>query len=669
MTADEADAVLRAGSTASPPGLVALAEGWPAVIGLAALAGETDAPPDSVVPRGLYEFFADELFQTLGPAVRRDLCLLAPATRIDVALARHVLGPERGIQLVEEGARLGFLTASAVDELVVHPLLREFLLTKAAQYEQATRAATVAAIVEYALNHGAWDDAFGAILDGRRSDLIPRLVEASLDEVIETGRSASLRRWLAVAAENRIRSPLLYLAEAEIAYREGVHGRAELLALQAADQLDPSTYFYGRAYLRAGKAAHFVDRGKDALEDFARALEASADAETRREALWGSFVTAVDIEDPEMANFLDAYERCATDEVDDVVRLATGRLSLEYRFSNVHAAINRARRVVSLVEDVTSPLIRTAFWNVFGWALAAGGKYEEAFNPVDSLIADATEHGVAFAIPHAEFVRAHALVGTNEIARARRVADELGQFAEERSDDFLFINVRTLKARIALVSGDFAKAFDLTLKEESTRAESRATHAERLAVHAFALIAVGERDQAVTVAARSSSVSRCGGPQALSSIAMTLAGPDGHEPSLSIPKLATLVDETGQVDALMLAVRSCPDLFGGLPTLRDELVPTIQNPDVRRQVVLTLERSRQVAGVLSPRERQVLRLVCEGYTNTEIARKLFISDVTVKVHVRHIFAKLGVRNRAEAVALAVKQLRDEPEMGAQPQTA
>jgi LuxR family maltose regulon positive regulatory protein len=125
MTADEANTVLRTGFAASPPGLVALAEGWPAVIGLAALAGETDAPPDSVVPRGLYDFFADELFQTLAPGLRRDLCLLAPATRINVALACDVLGPERGPQLVGEGVRLGFLSASGVDELVVpSPLSR-----------------------------------------------------------------------------------------------------------------------------------------------------------------------------------------------------------------------------------------------------------------------------------------------------------------------------------------------------------------------------------------------------------------------------------------------------------------------------------------------------------------------------------------------------------------
>ena len=54
--------------------------------------------------------------------------------------------------------------------------------------------------------------------------------------------------------------------------------------------------------------------------------------------------------------------------------------------------------------------------------------------------------------------------------------------------------------------------------------------------------------------------------------------------------------------------------------------------------------------ILSPREREVLGLVAEGMRNREIALALFISQSTAKVHVRNVIAKLGVRNRAEAVA-------------------
>jgi ATP/maltotriose-dependent transcriptional regulator MalT len=398
MTADEADAVLQAATAASPPGLVALAEGWPAVIGLAALAGQTNAPPDTVVPKALYDFFAEELFQTAAPDVRRDLCLLAPAAKVDRPLARHVLGDEHGDCVVEESARLGFFAGTPADSFTIHPLLRDFLLTKAKEYDESARLSAVGLIVGYWLSQHAWDDAFVAISDGGRPDLVPVLVEASLDDIVESGRTASLRRWITVADDHEISSPLLYLAQAEIAYREGLNARAELLALQAAEQLDPSVRFYARAYLRAGRAAHFIDRGEEALAHFVRARETSTDTGTRREALWGSFVTAVDIEDPRMGDFLAEYERAATDEVDDVVRGATGRLSLEYRFGSVYAAIHGARRFVSLISDVKNPLIRTAFWNVYGWAFVLGGRYSEAFLPAEALVTDAKEYSVAFAV-------------------------------------------------------------------------------------------------------------------------------------------------------------------------------------------------------------------------------------------------------------------------------
>jgi DNA-binding CsgD family transcriptional regulator len=57
---------------------------------------------------------------------------------------------------------------------------------------------------------------------------------------------------------------------------------------------------------------------------------------------------------------------------------------------------------------------------------------------------------------------------------------------------------------------------------------------------------------------------------------------------------------------------------------------------------------------LTNRERQILRLMAEGRRNPEIADGLFLSPLTVKTHVNHIFSKLGVQNRVEAI-LAFKE--------------
>jgi non-specific serine/threonine protein kinase len=69
------------------------------------------------------------------------------------------------------------------------------------------------------------------------------------------------------------------------------------------------------------------------------------------------------------------------------------------------------------------------------------------------------------------------------------------------------------------------------------------------------------------------------------------------------------------------------------------------------------ERSRTTDGdgaKLTPREREVLRLIVEGRSNPEIAAVLFVSPRTAETHVTHILAKLGVTTRAEAAAHAVR---------------
>ncbi|GAB2832831.1 response regulator transcription factor [Actinocorallia aurea] len=65
-----------------------------------------------------------------------------------------------------------------------------------------------------------------------------------------------------------------------------------------------------------------------------------------------------------------------------------------------------------------------------------------------------------------------------------------------------------------------------------------------------------------------------------------------------------------------------------------------------------MNRVRRPSLALTPREIEILALLAEGRTNRDLARHLFISEATVKTHLIHIYAKLGVDSRTAAVATA-----------------
>ncbi len=84
------------------------------------------------------------------------------------------------------------------------------------------------------------------------------------------------------------------------------------------------------------------------------------------------------------------------------------------------------------------------------------------------------------------------------------------------------------------------------------------------------------------------------------------------------------------------------------------LSPTLVGKVMREFQELAKEKSRSDSG-LTNQELQVLQMIAGGSTNKEIAEKLYWSEVTVKRKVQDIFEKMGVANRAQAVAEAAKR--------------
>jgi DNA-binding NarL/FixJ family response regulator len=83
------------------------------------------------------------------------------------------------------------------------------------------------------------------------------------------------------------------------------------------------------------------------------------------------------------------------------------------------------------------------------------------------------------------------------------------------------------------------------------------------------------------------------------------------------------------------------------------LQPEITGPLLRR--VIADDRVAAGKDALTAREVQILEAVADGRSNKEIAAALGIAEDTVKTHLRHLFEKLGASDRAQAVAIALRQ--------------
>jgi DNA-binding NarL/FixJ family response regulator len=98
---------------------------------------------------------------------------------------------------------------------------------------------------------------------------------------------------------------------------------------------------------------------------------------------------------------------------------------------------------------------------------------------------------------------------------------------------------------------------------------------------------------------------------------------------------------------LVVAIRTVRDGEALLaPSITRRLVERFARPGTRESPL-----HRDLAA-LTPREREVLTLVAQGLSNVEIAGRLFLSEATVKTHVARILAKLGLRDRVQAVVVA-----------------
>ena len=115
---------------------------------------------------------------------------------------------------------------------------------------------------------------------------------------------------------------------------------------------------------------------------------------------------------------------------------------------------------------------------------------------------------------------------------------------------------------------------------------------------------------------------------------------------LCLPEAPPRTAGPGRHVRLTLDRRSGPDF-----SERDRAVLTLLRPHLH-QAYLDAERRRHPVPRLTPRQRELLRLVATGRTNTQIARHLGISEGTVRTHLENIYERLHVSSRTAAVTRA-----------------
>jgi DNA-binding NarL/FixJ family response regulator len=143
-----------------------------------------------------------------------------------------------------------------------------------------------------------------------------------------------------------------------------------------------------------------------------------------------------------------------------------------------------------------------------------------------------------------------------------------------------------------------------------------------------------------------------------------------HDPNIKVLMLTTYADDRSVIEALRAGARGYLTKDAGAQEIRQALQRVTSgqaaiDPAVQHHLLDALTASPHPAAHtrqgpplpdgLTQREAEVLSLIAQGLSNAEIAHRLVVSETTVKSHVNHLFAKTGVRDRAQAVTYAYRR--------------
>lgn len=662
MTHEEAEAVLALGiGEHRSSGLVALADGWPAVIGLAALLPEPVDLSTQTVPEALHSYFAEELYQGLPDELRWHLVQLSLAPSLTPALVSSLFGSS---QVLEESHRRGFLTKDAGYDL--HPLLRQFLRGKLEDFPAADVGVAAEEIGRWYLRHQCWDETFGLASEFELGDLIVELIGDGIESILSEGRLSTLDHWLEVGQRLRPGTPPVALGEVEAAFRRGRWRDAEVRALRLCEELPEEHPLVGRVLFRAGQIAQLDDRQDEALDLLTRAQQRAASVMETRRIMWSRFVTLCELEQPERAwETLIEFERIPPTSVEDFVRGRHGQLVWALRWGGIAQELEYQEGSLGLLEQVPDPLVRTGFLQSLGSALGLATRYADALSIAERQLGEAVGSALEWVKPHALELKGLAQLGLRDFDSALETLRESYGLAADQNNLHSQMSSVALSARVHLARGEYERALDI-MATDWDRTASSGMEGDYLATKALVLACCERLDEAEALTAESRSTSNQIDARVLRAfVEATVA--HQRQSSDAVTVLSAAIDEsqaTGNLDAFVSAYRGFPALLTSLENLNQ------QSKEVARQLVISVDphlgeragfratpdRFTTERSPLTVREREVFELLRQGMTNREIARSLWIEESTVKAHVRSILKKFSARSRTEAASIGIELL-------------
>jgi ATP/maltotriose-dependent transcriptional regulator MalT len=601
------------------------------------------------LPDALYHYVAEELYRSASPARRKDLIALALLPRLESQLLAREFGEGKD-SLVSESRELGFISGETQWEL--HPLLREFLLSKLSEEPDADQ--RVRTTIEAAVDAQEWEHALALLLRFTHGDLIDRVLTEAFAPLVRSGRLGTLSSFAAsVRLAPAFPPPTIDLIEAEVASREGQLELAIDLAQRAHARLPKDHPLLSRAGAIAGHG-HFLLASFDPAEEaFASAHSEAVEDLDAAEAVHGLALTKIFGEREGVGPALEALAELRNESPTHLLRYATAELNRRRFVEGLRLplGLDEALHTLPRVDD---PRARTAFTHSASYALALRADYEEASKYLTHFLNDVQAFDLEFARPYANWTVAMIALGTRRFGDAERALQTVEDAGTDAHQERHAANAKSLRARLLLQIGQPNEALQHVRNDLQLRLIP-SWHGEYLATRALVLACLARHDEALAAAAEATAACRAVEVSVFAATARAVVAATKEEAE-PIAELITLARQFEIWDPVICALRASPVLADAL--VGDESVRPVLRELYRRSGDSTLAKragfrtraTRSPAEVLSPRELEVLGLIAGGLRNREISEALFIAPSTTKVHVRHILEKMGVRTRAEAVA-------------------